>query len=70
MKSIGKTIFGVDFTPEQWAAVRLSPPLWQLDPPQREEYDSDYDYAIGEREYADRVIAARKRENERSRNVQ
>lgn len=58
MMTSGKTLFGVHFTAAQWAAVRIDPPLWDLCPPQREEYESDYDYAIGEREYADRVIAA------------
>ncbi len=51
-----KVEFGVTFTDEQWKAVMLEPPLWDLNPPQREEYNTDYDYAIGEREYADRVL--------------
>jgi hypothetical protein len=35
-------------------------PRWDLDPPQREEYSSDYGYTVGLGEYADRLIAAKK----------
>jgi hypothetical protein len=56
--SPARLLFGVQFTPEQWAAAIADPPRWDLNPPQREEYNSDYDYALGEREYADRVIRA------------
>lgn len=56
----GYTIFGLPFTAEQWDACNITPPLWHLHPPQREDYHDDYAYALGEREYADRVIAYRK----------
>ncbi len=52
------SLFDVPFTAAQWAAARQDPPRWDLHPPQREEYDTDHDYALGERDYADRVIAA------------
>jgi len=32
-------------------------PYWEFDPPQRESYLTPLDYAIGLREYADRVLA-------------
>lgn len=50
------TLFGVPFSHRQWAAMAIEPPRWDLNPPQREEYDNDEAYAMGEREYADRVI--------------
>jgi hypothetical protein len=53
-----KTLYGVSFTAIQWEACNMDPPLWHLHPPQREDYDSDHDYAKAERDYADRVIAA------------
>lgn len=49
-------IYGVLFTPEQFKASEISPPIWELSPPQREEYESDLDYANDLRLYADRVI--------------
>ena len=52
-----RTLFGIQFTEEQWKANQLDPPLWYLNPPQREEYDTDKDYALAELEYAKRVIA-------------
>jgi hypothetical protein len=55
MKS--KKLFGVTFTTKQWAAIIQDPPRWDLNPPQREEYNDDHSYAIGEREYANRVLA-------------
>ena len=50
-------LFGVNFTAEQWAAAEKKPPLWDLFPPQREEFDSDQDYAVEVRHYANRVLA-------------
>lgn len=52
-------VFGVPFTQEQMAAC-VELPKWELNPPQREEYESDSSYAIDLREYADKIIAAEK----------
>ena len=52
------SLFGVQFTRAQCLAAETEPPQWDLNPPQREEYDDDHAYALGERDYADRVIAA------------
>ena len=49
-------MFGVEFSEDQWHAANIRPPLWNLNPPQREEYDHDAAYAVALREYADRVI--------------
>ncbi len=53
-------VYGVVFTPEQFKASEISPPIWELEPPQREEYESDRDYANDLRLYADRVINFKK----------
>ena len=52
-------IFGVEFSAEQNAALAddEKSPRWDLNPPQREEYDSDRWYALALRQYADRLIA-------------
>ena len=52
-----KLVYGVVFTSEQYEASKIDPPIWELDPPQREEYESDYDYAKDLRLYADKVIS-------------
>ncbi len=53
---------------ERWIKSLLSPaqkrvidgcPVWHLDPPQREEYETPLAYALGMAEYANRVIAYR-----------
>ena len=43
-------------TREQLRAIDL-PPRWHLNPPQREEFMTPEEYAIGMREYADRVLS-------------
>jgi hypothetical protein len=55
-------LFGIRFTEEQWLAANQRPPLWELEPPQREEYTDDVGYAVGMRDYADRVIAHNKQQ--------
>jgi hypothetical protein len=49
------------FTIEQTKALELdaNSPRWDLDPPQREEFDDELSYLIGLRDYADRLIAAK-----------
>ena len=61
-QKLGDVIFGVRFTLAQGAALDSDnpSPRWDLHPPQREEYDDDRAYAIGLRDYADRLIAANK----------
>ena len=39
-------MFGVEFSEDQWHAANIRPPLWNLNPPQREEYDHDAAYAV------------------------
>lgn len=60
--SSGLLLFGVQFTAEQKAALKADQlhPQWGYDPPQREECYDDRSYAVGLREYADRLIAANK----------
>lgn len=52
-------LFGVPFTTIQNAALKTDQqfPRWDLEPPQREEYADDHGYALGLRDYADRLIA-------------
>lgn len=50
--------FGVEFTPEQWDVFNSSP-VWALEPPQRESYETDRDYALAEVEYCNRLLALR-----------
>ena len=59
-QKLGAVIFGVRFTLAQEAALAADSraPRWDLYPPQREEYDDDHAYALGLREYCDRLIAA------------
>lgn len=55
----GALFFGVRFTLAQEKALvsdRRSP-RWDLNPPAREEYDDDYHFGLGLRDYADRLIA-------------
>jgi hypothetical protein len=61
-QKLGDIIFGVRFTLAQEAALNSDDrsPRWDLHPPQREEYDDDRAFAIGLRDYADRLIAANK----------
>lgn len=40
------------------------PPVWDLDPPQREEYLSPHDYVMGLGYYADRVSSSTKSHRE------
>lgn len=56
----GSVHFGVKFTPQQEAALKADTesPRWDLNPPQREDYDTDYTYGLALRQYADRLIAA------------
>ena len=56
----GSMLFGVEFSASQNAALAADErsPRWDLNPPQREEYDCDYGYALGLRQYADRLIAS------------
>ena len=50
----------VEFSAAQNAALAADErsPRWDLHPPQREEYDCDYGYALGLRQYADRLIVS------------
>jgi hypothetical protein len=59
-EKLGAVIFGVRFTLAQEAALAADSrsPRWDLHPPQREEYDDDHAYAVGLRDYCDRLIAA------------
>jgi len=56
----GSMLFGVAFSADQNAALKADSvhPRWGSNPPQREEYDSDKNYALGLRRYADRLIAS------------
>jgi len=58
MSALNFIRFGVEFTPEQWGVFNESP-VWALDPPQRESFENDRDYALAEVEYCNRVLAAR-----------
>ena len=57
---LGSRVFGVCFSAAQNAALAADEhdPRWDLNTPQREEYDDDYAYALGLRDYADRLIVA------------
>lgn len=59
-KSSGHSEYGVWFSPEQWAAAMEPRPRWDLNPPQREEFDSDHSYALDLLDYANRVLETRK----------
>ncbi len=59
----GTSMFSVEFTSDQEVVLAEDDrsPRWDLNPPQREEYDDDRSYAVGLRNYADRLIAAKMR---------
>ena len=57
---VNHTLFKVSFTDEQWAALHVQPPRWDLDPPQRDAFEDRYNYALDARRYANRVIADNK----------
>lgn len=40
--------------------VYNKPPLWEANPPQREEYYSDLAYALGVRKYTQQVLSKQK----------
>jgi len=56
----GSMLFGVEFSVAQNSALKADDrsPRWDLNPPQREEYDDDHAYALGLRDYCDRLITA------------
>jgi hypothetical protein len=41
---------------KQKSIINCPYPFWELNPPQREEYLTPYSYALGMKDYADRVI--------------
>lgn len=55
----GQYLNGVYFSREQIDAIKrdVENPRWDLNPPQREEYESDKDYLLELRAYADRRIS-------------
>jgi hypothetical protein len=57
------SIFGIRFTSDQEKVLAEDDrsPRWDLNPPQREEYDNDHSYAMGLRDYADRLLFANKK---------
>lgn len=54
----GQYLNGVYFSREQLDAIKndIANPKWYLNPPSREEYDTDKDYLLELREYSNRVI--------------
>lgn len=60
----GSRLFGVCFSAAMNAALYADEraPRWDLDPPQRESYFTDTEYAFGLRDYAKRLIALNKQE--------
>jgi hypothetical protein len=54
------SLYGVKFSEQQNLALQrdLKSPRWDLDPPQRENYYNDTEYAFALRDYANRLIAA------------
>lgn len=57
-KPLDNLQYGVIFTNEQWEASNTQPPMWELNPPQREEFVDDQSYILEMRNYANRVIFA------------
>ena len=50
---------GVKFTAHQLAAISKGHPKWELNPPQRETFSTDHDYAVALHLYALRVIQSK-----------
>lgn len=57
LPNVGTDLLDGVLTAEERKVVD-GPPVWEMDPPQREDYSSDLGYAHALRDYARRVMVA------------